>query len=76
MGVVGKNDDYAGQLPVAFIVLKEAAKESIKQNAKAETTLKAEIMKVSVRFAKSWRITEMIHFAARSGCEEQIQVAE
>ncbi len=45
-GVVGVQDDYAGELPVAFVVLKENARQRIAGNAQAEKELKVQLMKV------------------------------
>ncbi|KAI0686321.1 phenylacetyl-CoA ligase [Cytidiella melzeri] len=46
VGVVGVHDDYAGELPVAFVVLREATKARISSgSAQAEQELKTQIMK-------------------------------
>lgn len=48
VGVVGKKDDYAGQLPVAFVVLKGPAKDRAMKDVEAGNKLKADLIKVSV----------------------------
>lgn len=46
VGVVGVPDDYSGELPVAFVLLRESAAERVKGDITAQQVLKANIMKV------------------------------
>lgn len=48
VGVVGMSDDYAGQLPVAFVVLKEPAKQRAQSSDQTKMGVKNGIMKVTV----------------------------
>ncbi|KAH9478770.1 4-coumarate--CoA ligase-like 1 [Psilocybe cubensis] len=52
VGVIGVPDEYAGELPLAFIVLRQQAAEEIKNNPAAASSLKADIYKF-VKNAKS-----------------------
>jgi 4-coumarate--CoA ligase len=46
VGVVGIPDDFAGELPAAFVLLQAEAARKIKGDAKAEEKLKHDIAKV------------------------------
>lgn len=60
VGVIGVPDEYAGELPLAFIVLRQQAAEEIKNNPGATSSLKTEIFRVSACvacmgvYADSW----------------------
>jgi 4-coumarate--CoA ligase len=45
--VVGIEDDYSGELPLAFVVLRPTVAKRVEENPRAADDIKASIMKVS-----------------------------
>ncbi len=47
--VIGVESEYSGELPFAFVVLKDKAAQSCRENAKFAGIIKADIQRVSKR---------------------------
>lgn len=74
--VVGVPDDYSGEVPLAFVVLNNQARERLAKDTDAEHAIKQSIIKVRIPHALLHYYTLTLLITARRRSKGVIQMVE